>query len=393
MIRLAPSVTTTLLVTGLILSACGGDDKDTGPVKSLCSDDEQRCYDNALLTCGPEGKSWTVGWCGQSKTCTTDNGSAGCKAVKCERNARICDGKKVLQCPADGLDEPSTVESCKSGQHCMFGQCVTTACEAGTKLCGWRAVLSCNGGSWESVKCKADQRCDPDSVTCVDQVCAPTSLKCVDNKARATCSDDGSEWIGRNCAAGQVCNDGVCHSEVQGVTQQTDANSGEPDDATSDAGASGFIDVGTKPEVVLEPFDSMKITISETPTPGPGAKVLEFGFSSANFLSVNKMLQISGDEGLYKLEIQLAPVEDFTTGTFTALEAQAEDTAILMNDGSNDQNQVQWQFQAVDYTLDITAFDDVGGRIKGTLSAKMGDAINKGQFLYIEGSFDIKRSN
>ena len=376
------------------LAACGGDDKDTGPVKSLCSDGEQRCYDNALLTCGPEGKSWTVGWCGESKTCTTDSGSAGCQGVKCERGARICDEKKVLQCPEDGLDEPSTAETCKSGQHCMFGQCVTTACEAGTKLCGWKAVLSCDGGSWNSVKCKSGERCDAETVTCVAQTCAPTSLKCVNETTRATCNIDGSQWTERKCAAGEVCNDGVCHPKVAGVQTEVDAGGrSEADGGATDAGGSGFIDAGTKPEVVLEPFDTLKITLSETPTPGPGAQVVEFGFSSASFSSVNKMLQITGDEGLYKLEIQLAPVEEFTTGTFTALEAQAEDTAILMNDGSNDQNQVQWQFQAVDYTLDITGFDDIGGRIKGTFSAKLGDAINKGKFLYAEGNFDIKRSN
>ncbi len=376
----------------LALSACGGDDDKGGPVDSLCSTDEQRCYGNALLTCADEGKAWNVGWCGESKTCTSDSGKPGCSGVKCERGARTCDDTKVLMCPEDGLSEAAQVETCKTGQHCIFGTCVKTACDAGTKACGWKAALSCEGGSWKTTKCKSGERCDEATHACVAQTCKPTALKCTDASTRSTCNTAGSAWVDKACGSGEVCTEGVCHPKVKGAEQDQDAGTVAAD-AGSGSDGGGFIDVGSTKDVQLEQFDTLTLTLSETPTPGPGARTIKFKFSSATFSGATKMLQITGDEGLDKLEIQLAPVEEFTTGTFTALEAQAEDTAILMNDGSNDQSQVQWQFQAVDYTLDVTSFDDVGGRIKGTISAKLGDAINKGKFVYIDGAFDIKRSN
>lgn len=383
-----------LLALTLSMAAvgCGGDEtKAPGAVKSLCSGTEQQCYGNALLTCADEGKAWTVGWCGESKTCGESGGKAGCLGVKCERNSRTCDGKKVLQCPADGLTEPSLAESCKTGQHCFFGACVTTACKDGEKLCGWNAALTCNGGSWESAKCKSGERCDAETNACVARTCKPTEIKCTDETTGATCDATGAAWVDKPCGAGHVCTDGVCHRKVEGVEPEVDAGPAVDAGGASDGGG-GFIDAGKK-DVQLEQFDILTITKSSTATPGPDAEVIKFEFSSAGFSGVTKMLQITGDQGLNKLEIQIAPTEEFTTGSFTALEAQAEDSAILMNDGSNDQATVQWQFQAVDYTLTLTAFDDVGGRVKGTFSAKMGDAINKGKFVYVQGSFDIKRTN
>ena len=390
--RTCYAVMTIALVCGV--SACGADPKaPLGTVKTLCSGTEQRCDGNALLTCADEGKSWTVGWCGESKACATTGGNVGCAGVKCERSSRSCDDKKVLACPADGLSEPTVVATCEAAEHCIFGECVTTACTAGDKKCGWKAALSCNGGSWESTKCAADERCDAATAACVARSCKPTEVKCATSKIAATCDATGSAWVDKACGDGKVCTDGICHREVEG--QQVTVDAGPAVDAggeVADTGGTGFIDAGKK-DIPLEQFDILTITKSTTPTPGPDAEQIKFEFSSAGFSSVTKMLQITGDQGLNKLEIQIAPLEEFTTGGFTALEAQAEDSAIWMNDGSNDQATVQWQFQAVDYTVALTAFDDVGGRIKGTFSAKLGDAINKGKFIYVEGSFDIKRTN
>ncbi|MCO4760394.1 MAG: hypothetical protein KC502_02745 [Myxococcales bacterium] len=378
-----------MVVLPMLAMGCGGDDPKPSPVTSLCTGTEQKCDGNALLTCADEGKAWTVGWCGESKTCTSSAGNPGCAGVKCERASRSCSGQKVVQCPDDGLEEAAPVETCTSKQHCMAGQCVTTACTAGTKLCGWKTVLSCDGGSWNSVKCKSSERCDPETTACVARTCKPTEAQCAGEKTRAVCNNDGSAWVETACKAAHVCTDGVCHPKLAGAKTPVDGGTITDASGASDA---GFIDAGKK-DIQLEAFDKLTVTRSDTPTPGPNATVIDFEFVAAGFSSVTKMVQITGDKGLNKLEIQIAPTEEFTTGSFTALEAQAEDSAILMNDGGNDQDKVQWQFQAVDYTLQLTAFDDVGGRIKGSFSAKMGDALNKGKFIYLQGTFDIKRTN
>jgi hypothetical protein len=119
---------------------------------------------------------------------------------------------------------------------------------------------------------------------------------------------------------------------------------------------------------------------------------MEFSFANATYNPIDKMLQITGDEGLNKLEIQVSPVEEFQTGSFTAVGAEAEKSTILMNDGTTDQRRVQWKFQATDYVINITTFDDKGGRVKGTFSGEMGNLVEKGKLMYvIDGSFDIKR--
>lgn len=373
-------------------AGCGQDpSSSTGPVDTLCSGAEQRCDGNALLTCADAGKAWTVGWCGESKTCTASGGAPGCVGVKCERGSLRCDGNKVLTCSADGLSEPNVTATCKSDEQCLGGACVPTACKAGAKQCGWRSVLTCESGAWARKKCAADERCDETSAACVKRTCKPTEVRCGSATTAQTCDVIGSAWVDKACAKGQVCTDGVCHAKVKGATTAADAGPAVDAGGASDGGG-GFIDVGKK-DTQLEAFDTLHIVRSSTATPGPEAEKINLDFTSADYSSVTKMLQITGSQGLLKLEIQIAPVEELTTGNFTALEAQAEDTAILMNDGSNAQDKVQWQYQSVDYTLTLTAFDDVGGRIKGTFSAKLGDAINKGKFVYVQGNFDIKRTN
>jgi hypothetical protein len=63
-----------------------------------------------------------------------------------------------------------------------------------------------------------------------------------------------------------------------------------------------------------------------------------------------------------------------------------------MNDGTNDSATVQFRYEAVEYTINIDEFGDVGARIKGSFQALMADAIEKGKSMYVEGTFDIKRT-
>ena len=378
------------LVAGLLalaaLAGCGGEEAKTGPVDSLCSDGEQKCYQNALLTCETDGKAWKVAMCGESKSCGTGDSGVGCQSLVCARGSLSCDDKKVLKCPDDGLSEPTPVQSCKTTEHCVYGACVPTACTDGDKRCGWNAALVCNGGAWTSQKCAADERCD--AGTCVKRACTPTEIACVSETRRKTCAIDGSAWTETACASGEVCSDGVCHAKVKGTEPVADTTGGGSDAGGTDGGG-GFLDV-QKDEFVFEPLDVLTVKIG--PTDPPSAETVEFEFVAGGWLTNEQMIQVSGDKNLHKVEIVIAPVEEYTTGDFSALGGEAPNSGVFMNDGTHDQSTVQWRYQSLDYTVSISEFGDIGGRIKGTFWAELGDAIEQGKKLYIEGSFDVKRT-
>ncbi len=372
---------------------CGGEESSkVAEVTTLCSDGEQRCYGNALLTCEASGKAWKVASCGASKTCVKDGAGATCKAVVCAKASLTCDDSKVLKCPDDGLTEATPFASCKPTEHCTFGTCVPTSCTSGDKRCGWNAALSCEGGAWKSQKCANGERCDDTSHTCVAQACVPTAIACVSETKRQTCKVDGSGWVEAACAAGEVCNDGVCHAKVKGSGSGSDASGSDATAAdASGEDSGGFLDV-QKDEFVFEPLDVLTIyKAAAAPIPA-GTKAFEYEFNSANYLSVEQLVQITGNANLEKIEISVAPVEEFTTGSTNETEQQWPTSAVKMNDGTNDSSAVQFRYEAIEYTINIDEFGDVGGRIKGSFKALMADAIEKGKSMYVEGTFDIKRT-
>lgn len=388
----AHSITRALLLgfaLAALATACGGEENAPKEVDSLCTDGQQKCFQNALLTCEPDGKAWKVAMCGESKSCGTGDAGIGCQAIVCARGSLSCDDKKVLKCPDDGLSEATPVQTCKTAEHCVAGACVPTACTDGDKRCGWGTALACSGGAWSSTKCGADERCDAGA--CVKRECTPTAIACVDATHRKTCNIDGSAWDEAACASGQVCTDGYCHAKVKGSDT---ADAGTQDTATSnDAGATdgggGFLDV-QKDEFVFEPLDilTMKIGPSDPPT----AETVEFEFVNSGWQTNEQRVLVSGDKNLHKVEIVVAPVEEYTTGDFSVLGGEAPNSGIFMNDGTHDQSTVQWRYQSLDYSISITEFGDVGGRIRGTFKGELGDAIEKGKVLYVEGSFDVKRT-
>lgn len=389
-------VSSLTIVAAWALTGCSGGDEGSaasaGPVETLCKAGEQRCYGNALITCQDDRKGWKVVNCGESKSCAKDGAGFACKAVVCARGSLSCDDKKVTKCPDDGLSEPSAVASCTSGQHCTAGTCVSTKCSDGDKLCGWKAALVCSGGAWKTTKCGADERCDPATAACVKMACTPTVISCADGATSQTCSADGAGQVAKACGGGQVCSDGVCHAKVKGVGDVADAGSDAASDVSADSSdGGGFLDVPQK-DYEFEPLDVLVIRKATTSPVPAGTPELSFEFASANFLGVEQMLQITGNKDLDKIEIAIAPIEEFTTGSLSTLGGEFPNSSINMNDGSNDQSQVQWRYQAVEYNVTISEFGDIGGRVKGTFSAEMHDALQKGNVFFIEGTFDIKRS-
>ncbi len=382
------------------LTAGCGNDGDSGAVAAvdtLCTDGQRKCQGNALLTCASDGKSWKVANCGEAKFCSQGQGGLGCQPVDCLPNSKTCDDNKSMQCPADGQGDPSQVAFCVGPEHCIAGTCVKTACTSGDKLCGWKSLLSCTGGSWSSQKCAADERCDGGKKACVARTCEPTTIACKDGTTSQTCNADGSAWVATACKAGEVCHDGVCHAKVKGKDDVADAGAkdsggGAGDDAAGDAAdTGGFIDV-QKDEFVFDPLDKLTIYKS-TKAPIPeGTLPFEYDISSAAYLSLEQMVQVTGNQNLEKIEISCSPVEEFTTGSTNELELQWPKSSVLMNDGTNDPRVAQFRYQAIEYTITIKEFPDIGGRLKGNFNATMADAMVKGKTFYVEGSFDIKRT-
>lgn len=386
----------TSLLAMAALVGCG-EDPVLEPVDSFCTEGAKTCEGNYLATCIDGGKAYKLSFCGESRYCTTSSGTAQCKSTVCEKGALTCDGTKVMSCPNDGAASESQLKTCSAGNKCLGGSCVAESCTDGDKTCGWRRTLVCNGGNWTVTKCTGKKICSKGA--CIDRVCTPHTAKCNSDTEAAVCTVTGDGWSANKCKAGDKCYDGICHREVKGGSAGqpvTDAgSSGGSDGGGSSGGVDvpGFLEINEEDSGGLEPPDKLSFIFSDTPNPPSGSLPIEFSISAAQFLDVNKMLQITGDEGLYKIELQIAKLEEFQTGTYSAAGGEAEETVVLMNDGTTDQSQVQWKYQSTDYTIKVTDFEAVDGRIKGTFSGEMGDRVEKGKTKYIvDGKFDIKRS-
>ena len=70
----------------------------------------------------------------------------------------------------------------------------------------------------------------------------------------------------------------------------------------------------------------------------------------------------------------------------------AEKSAILANDGSELPGNLQWRFQSSDYSIKVTKFEDTDGRVIGTFTGEMKDALDKSKVWYlVDGKFSIIR--
>ena len=378
-----------LLALCLVSLAACSTPAPAGTPATMCSDGVAVCKGNAVATC-KAGTAYDIAPCGESKYCI----GGTCKPVVCEKGKLSCDGKTLMACPDDGSADPSALKTCPL--KCMAGVCVGNTCTDGEFQCGWKSALTCSGNTWSATPCAVGQVCDAKQKKCVDRTCAPTEQKCTTAAAHAICSIKGDAWVDAACSSGEGCFDGVCRTLVKGG-EKPDAGTTLKDvgsvDTQVNLDAKAFIDIGKK-EIILEQNDVFTVVLSELATPPAGTSPMSFDFSSATYNSTSKMLQLTGNLGLYKLEIQIAPIEEFQTGSFTAAGGEAADAKVLMNDGTNDQTQVQWKYQQADFTIELTDFEDKDGRIKGTFSAEMIDATDKTKKLFLsDGVFDIKRSN
>ncbi len=390
-----------LLSLAPLLAGCGdAGPKPPEPVNSFCTVGQLACAGNYIAECVADGKAYKLTFCGESKSCV-GGANPACKAVICTggKGARTCNGNKVMQCEAAGVEEAYTAATCTDSQTCLAGECLAKTCNKGDKRCGWGSLLECDGASWKATKCGQKEFCDSGKLACLEQQCVPTSVHCASKTVSSTCNIGGDGWKDSTCAAGELCYDGVCHREVKGMEPSGANDAGATDDSggddtvvtKQDIGLPSFKDIGAK-DVKFDEDSSLSVILSETATPPPGAKPIEYEIMAATFLNNESMLQITGDMNLDKLEIQISPVKEFQTGTFSALGGEAEKSAILANDGSELPGNLQWRFQSSDYSIKVTKFEDTDGRVIGTFTGELKDALDKTKVWYmVDGKFSIIR--
>lgn len=385
-----PSRLLTALIFSVLLGACGTSATTPGPVDKFCTDGKVTCIGNVLATC-VGGTAYQTSSCGENKYCS----AGACQEIRCEKGSLSCNGPDVMQCPSNGSTDPGKIKTCENG--CSKGTCLPASCKDGDTLCGWRTVLTCSGGSWKPTPCASGQLCQVSGkvAACVARTCTPDSVQCKSKDVAQVCSTAGDKYADKACGAGNGCFDGVCHAQVKG--QESDASTTPDTTQATDTPTSGkdtshgTLDVGGK-DVVLEQLDILTVKVSEKADPGSGVAPVEFELASATWNAGLQMLQLTGTSGLNKIEIQLAKVDEFSTGSFTAAGGEAPDSNIFYNDGSATDPKTQWKYGAADYTITIDEFGAPGGRVKGTFSATMADTEVQGKKIYfVDGVFDIAR--
>ena len=78
-------------------------------------------------------------------------------------------------------------------------------------------------------------------------------------------------------------------------------------------------------------------------------------------------------------------------GSFSSDEPGSVTPWIWFNDGTTDQNEVQWKYEAVTYQLTLDQFDQPGGRVIGTFSGTLEDVTGGPPIELTDGFFDVPR--
>ncbi len=376
-----------LPVLALVLSAACTKTTTPTAVDTLCADGTFICIGNVSAACAPGGKAYVTTQCGVDKFCNATTGK--CEATVCEKGSSKCAGSDSSEiCSADGSTK--TVKPCLATESCLAGFCVSKSCGGTSQKCAWNAVLTCSSKAWAKTDCKSGEMCDPATFKCVARACDGSYTQCKDESTAAHCSPAGDAWVEQACGAGNGCYDGVCHAQVNGSTVEDTGNGSTDGDAMSmDDTKDGKTLLELPPkDIQLDAPDKFEVVVSESATAPDGAVPLSFSNASAAWLDSLGTLQITGAEGTTKVEIQVAKIDEFATGTFTAVGQEAPDSIVGYSDGTGAPG--KFQYQAADYTITVDEFGDVGGRIKGSFSAQVADEGGKKLWL-LDGKFDIKR--
>lgn len=367
-------------------------DCDKGPV----------CVGRYVRTCSEDKKHYIYQYC-YGQTC--QNGA--CNTAAClEPGKSECTGPDSLTKCLETMTQKAPL-TCNESKTCVAGVCVPTSCNVGEKMCGWKAVLTCNDdkSSWTVEQCEDDEFCDPDTVVCVAQ-----DKFCLDNPLGAYCLDLSTsmqcDYLGRavpfQCEGDEVCIEGFCQKRACGIVYEKPESSDLADtaDVLSD-GADAEIGELILPETTI-PDD---LPPPDVPGPEPPKKAWvtinggqfemeKIKFTSnkkANYVWKDKDLQINMAKGVFVLEIHLANIEEGVVGSFSSEEPGSVNIWIWFNDGTTDQTQIQWKYQSSAYEVTLDEFGPVGGRVKGTFAGILEDQTGGPSLELIDGYFDIPR--
>jgi len=399
------------ILAGLFVACSGGgDDKQNGNgnggngecVEALPGCEAPVCVGNYVRSCTEDGLHYEYNLC-YGQTCK--NGL--CQPAACTEPGKAeCTGPTSYDLCLVSMTQMATKE-CAEGTTCFGGGCVALACTAGQKECGWQTVLTCkaDGTGWDVAECGADQLCDPVSKACVDidPFCLenPLGAKCQDLEVALQCEPTG-RIVPLDCGKNEVCVDGFCQPKACGVTYDGGApvndvvvgDNGTPVDDIFDLASPEVEEMVTidLPPKDIPPLEKpAKAWVTITGGNFDGQKMTFTSGKNANYVFKDKDLQISMAKGQHLLELHFQGIEEGVVGSFSSDEPGSVAVAILFNDGTTDQTQIQWKYTSVAFSAVLDQFDPPGGRAIGTFSGTLEDGTGGPSLELTDGFFDVPR--
>jgi len=392
-------------------SSDGGDEGGNGGgggsgecVEALSGCESSICVGNYVRTCSEDGKHYQYELC-YGQTCK--NGL--CTTAAClEPDKTECAGQTSYELCLANMSMVTT-KDCAEGTVCSSGVCADVPCKGGTMSCGWKAVMTCNedGQGWDSQACSEEQYCDEIAKACVDIdpfcIDSPLGAICQDDETALQCQTTG-KLLPVDCGNKEVCVDGFCQEQACGVNYGT---GGTIEDVATQS------DGGEVPleDIVIPELEEMKLVDLNKPEAPPLEKtpkasitlnggefeMWELKFTSskaANYVFKDKTLQVSMAKGTHLMEVHFQGIEEGVVGNFSSEEPGSVNVVILFNDGTTDQEVVQWKWMSVSFEATLDLFEPAGGWVKGTFAAVLEQAPETGGGEPVEvlnGSFEVPR--
>ena len=398
-----------LALAALIWGGCssggdaGGTNGENGDRVEVLPECGTVCVGRYLRTCSEDQKHYEYEHCGNDWMCK----DGACMSAPCVDPGKIeCDPDRpgVYDFCVENLTHLTT-RICSESEQCLAGACAPLPCAPDEKLCGWKTVLKCTGeGGWEITECGENQYCDELAAVCLemDALCieTPGSRLCQDLEVALECDNKGN-LKPIDCGKDEVCVNGFCQPRVEGVDY---SDGGDTDVLVpEDAGIPDIVEDIVLPEIKdAEPVDIPQMEAPPLEKPIKAWVTINGGaFESEQIKCTNVMqgvyifkdsdLQVSMAKGEYVLEVHFGGIEEGTEGGFSSDEPGSVTPWIWFNDGTTDQEQVQWKYESATYQVTLDQFDQPGGRVIGTFSGTMEDVTGGPPIELTDGFFDVPR--
>ncbi|MCO4760065.1 MAG: lamin tail domain-containing protein [Myxococcales bacterium] len=211
---------------------------------SICAPNGHHCDGKKILECKADGTPGELyKTCGDKEVCaplTSDKDLRNCFAKACDLGQSVCSGKTVKACNKWGTN--FIVEDCK-GFLCEAGKCSDSLkCKANAQRCEGDKLYVCNADGTEDKfdkSCPEASACVQDSkaatASCVEKICVPSQPTCK-GEVLTSCSGDGTQLIdgGTDCTkASKSC------LVVDGIAKCTEPTCGDGKVNASGGGKTG----------------------------------------------------------------------------------------------------------------------------------------------------------